>query len=198
MECTQQNSLDFNTEVNALSKTQQALRLSPDVWRQTHEKAIKGRSEIWKKTQQDRYICLKKLVKEMRINCHSSLYIHLATYTPSGQKLMSWGSSSMEFQKVWVSEIIFCGKVHLFSSGAIFQFNVPIFIFFWKALAFLVSFHESFFCFMNVYQPHFLTFLYLFNPFCTSFHFHCSHQGHQIPQSCQIQGLVSSSSDLTL
>lgn len=52
------------------------------------------------KTQQDWYICSKKLVKEMRINCHSSLYIHLATYTPSGHKLMSWGSSSMEFQKV--------------------------------------------------------------------------------------------------
>lgn len=59
--------------------------------------------------------------------------------------------------EVCVSEMLFCGKSHLFSSGAIVQFNVPLDVFFWKALAFLVSFCQSFLCYVHIYWLHFLT-----------------------------------------
>lgn len=60
-------------------------------------------------------------------------------------------------REICVSEMLFCGKSHLFSSGAIVQFNVPLDVFFWKALAFLVSFCQSFLCYVHIYWLHFLT-----------------------------------------
>jgi len=104
--------------------------------------------------------------------------------------------SRLEFQNIWISEIILCHKIHLFPVGLLFNLTCPCTYFsgrLWSS--WYLSIKASF---MSVNQFHFLTFLNLFNTFCTSSHFHCSHQGHQRPQSYQTQRLILSSSDLTL
>lgn len=52
----------------------------------------------------------------------------------------------------------FCGKIQLFPSRSIIEFNVLLDIFFWKALAFLLSFCQSFFCSVTIYWLQLLTF----------------------------------------
>ena len=162
----------------------------------------------------------------MRITCHSSyvrlaIYAHLyrswchgETWSVAASQTPGWtggfllcsptavtislhgACSRLEFQNVWMSEIILCHKIHLFPVGLLFNLTCPCTYFsgrLWSS--WYLSIKASF---MSVNQFHFLTFLYLFNTFCTSSHFHCSHQGHQRPQSYQTQRLILSSSDLTL
>ena len=162
----------------------------------------------------------------MRITCHSS-YVRLAIYThldrrwcpgetwsvaasqtpgwtggfllcsPAAVTIFLHGACSrLEFQNVWMSKIILCHKIHLFPVGLLFNLTCPCTYFsgrLWSS--WYLSIKASF---MSVNQFHFLTFLNLFNTFCTSSHFCCSHQGHQRPQSYQTQRLILSSSDLTL
>lgn len=86
------------------------------------------------------------------------------------------------------SGIIFCGKIHLFFQWGCCSMScayICIYVF-WKALAYWVSFHQSFFCCINVYCFYFFIFLYLLNLFCTGF---CSLLSARSPKTSVLPNL---------